>query len=60
MSFVIDYIILYNARGILEFQGLVYTKQFNNWVNINKYNVGDVFLDIVKCFKNCSTNKMER
>jgi hypothetical protein len=59
MSFAIDHIVLYNEKGLVEFQGLVYTRQFNNWVNINKYNVGNVFFNIVKCFKNCSIDKME-
>ncbi len=59
MSFVIDHIFLYNERGLVEFQGPLYTRQFNNWVNTNKYNVGDVFLNIVKCFKNCIIDKME-
>ncbi len=30
MSFAIDHIILYNERGLVEFQGSFYTRQFNN------------------------------
>jgi hypothetical protein len=30
MSFAIDHIILYNEKGLVEFQGSLYTRQFNN------------------------------
>ncbi len=58
MSFAIDHIILYNERGLVEFQGSLYIRQFNSWININKYNMGDKFLDNVKCFKNCNIVKI--